>query len=146
MSWLRRSRPAYAVDGVEPSRGSAGTDSYTGTDLAGQPVVIAAVARLPQAPALAGLTEFLSVATGDGREWTLGFDDAIRPVFDLSDPGSDIFEEQLDAASWTESAERVEREVFALTTAEVLTADVVLARCIDVCGEVFRRLAGPPAS
>jgi hypothetical protein len=143
MSSLRRSRRAYAVDGVEPSRGSNGNDSFTGADLAGQPAVIEAVARLPQVPALTGLMEFLSVATGDGREWTLGFDAAIRSVFDLSYPGSDAFEDQLAAASWTESVERVEREVLAFTTTEVLAADMVLARCIDVCGEASRKLAGP---
>lgn len=48
------------------------------------------------------------------------------------------------AAPWTGAVERVEREVFVFTTTEVVTADVVLARCLDVCGDVYRRLGGPP--
>jgi hypothetical protein len=142
MSWLRRSRPGYAVDGVEPKRGSSGVDSYPGEDLAGLPVVAAAAARLPRDPVLADMPDYLSVATRDGREWTLGFDDGMLVVFDLSRPGTDVFEQALTAAPWTESVERVDREVFQFTTTEVLTADVVLAHCVDVCGEVFRTIGG----
>ena len=146
MSWLRRSRPAYAVNGVEPNRGSNGWDSFPGEALAGQPAVLDAAARLPQDPRLADLPDYLSLATRDGREWTLGFDDGMLSVFDLSYPGSDVFEQVLTATPWTESVERVDREVFLFTTTGVLTADMVLAHCVDVCGEVFRRLDdSPPA-
>ena len=144
MSWLRRSRPAYAVDGVEPRRSSGGWDIFDGDALAGLPAVIAAAARLPQDPALEDLPGYLSVATRDGRDWALSFDDGMLYVFDLSYPGSDVFEQVLTAAPWTESVERVDREVFLFTTTEMLTADVVLAHCVDVCGEVFRRLGDSP--
>lgn len=140
MGWLRRSRPEYGVNGVEPDRGSNGWDSFPGDALAGQPVVVEAAAGLPQDPVLADLPDYLSVATPDGREWTLGFDDGMLSLFDLSHPGSDLFEQVLTAAPWTESVERIEREVFHFTTTRVLTADVVLAHCVDVCGEAFRRL------
>lgn len=146
MSWLRGSRPAYAVDGVEPRRSSGGWDIFDGDALAGLPAVTEAAARLPQDPALEDLPDYLAVATKDGREWTLSFDDGMLIVFDLSRPGTDVFEQVLTAAPWTESVERVDREVFLFTTAGVLTADVVLAYCVDVCGEVFRRLGDlPPA-
>src|SRR5687768_5016207 len=140
MSWLRRSRPAYAVDGVEPQHNSDGWDIFDGETLAEQPAVAAAVGRLPGDPVLEDLPGYLAVCTKDGREWTLSFDDGMLIVFDLSRPGTDIFERTLSAAGWTESVERVDREVFLFTTTEVLTADVVLAHCIDVCGEVFRSL------
>ncbi|MDY7090047.1 MAG: hypothetical protein SYR96_33765 [Actinomycetota bacterium] len=133
---------SFRVEGVEPRRGSSGVCSYPGEILAGQAAVVEAAARLPQAPALADLPEYLSVATRDGEEWTLGFDDGMLGVFDLSYPGSDVFEQQLAAEPWVASVERVEREVFAFTTITVLTADVVLAHCVDVCGKVFRRLNG----
>ncbi|MFY1671953.1 hypothetical protein ACN27G_18565 [Plantactinospora sp. WMMB334] len=142
MRWLRRSRPAYAVRGVEPQRSSDGWDVFPGDALAGLPAVAEAAARLPQDPVLEDLPDYLSVATRDGREWTLGFDDGMLIVFDLSHPGTDVFEQVLKAAPWTESVERVDREVFLFTTTGVLTADVVLAHCVDVCGEVFRRLGG----
>ncbi len=146
MSWWQRSRRAYTVDGVKAKRGSSGVDSFAGEDLARLPVVVAATARLPQDPALADLPDYLSVATRDGQEWTLGFEDGMLIVFDLSRPGSDVFAQVLTAAPWTGTVGRVDREVFQFTTAEVLTADVVLAHCIDVCGEVFRRLGhSPPA-
>lgn len=144
MSWWRRSRPPYAVDGVEPRRGSDGRGGYEGIDLAAVPAVAAAVDRLPRDPALDYLLHSVSVGTGDGREWSLGFDDGMLVVFDLSHPGTDVFEDALTAAPWTGAVERVEREVFVFTTTEVLTADVVLARCLDVCGDVYRRLGGPP--
>ncbi|MEV0153355.1 hypothetical protein AB0H57_06370 [Micromonospora sp. NPDC050686] len=143
MSWLRRSRPGYAVDGVEPQRVD-GWDVFDGDALAGSPAVTEAAARLPQDPALEDLPGYLAVSTKDGREWTLSFDDGKLAVFGLSRPGSDLFEQVLTAAPWTESVERVDREVFVLTTAGVLTADVVLAHCVDVCGEVFGRLGDPP--
>lgn len=146
MSWWRRSRPGYAVDGVEPYRGGSGWDCFDGDILAGQPAVIEAAARLPQEPMLEDLAGYLSVGTRDGREWTLGFEDGVLIVFDLSRPGTDIFEQVLTASPWTESVERVDREVFLFTTTELLTADVVLAHCIDVCGEVFRRLTDPPSA
>jgi hypothetical protein len=145
MSWLRRSRPAYAVGGVEPQR-IDGWDVFDGDVLAGLPAVADAVARLPPDPTLESLLDYLSVCTKDGREWTLSFDDGMLIVFDLSRPGTDIFEQVLTAAPWTESVERVDREAFLFTTTEVLTADVVLAHCVDVCGEVFRRLGGSPAA
>ncbi|MDG4832499.1 hypothetical protein O7627_24785 [Solwaraspora sp. WMMD1047] len=144
MRWLRRSRPAYAVDGVEPQRGGDGWDSFPGHALAGLPAVAEAAARLPRDSALEELPDYLSVATKDGREWTLGLDDGMLVVFDLSYPGTDVFEQVLTAAPWTESVERVDREVFLFTTIAVLTADVVLAHCVDVCGEVFCRLGGSP--
>ncbi|MEV4538552.1 hypothetical protein AB0J82_32710 [Asanoa sp. NPDC049518] len=141
MSWLRRSRPAYAVDGVEPRR-IDGWDVFEGDTLAGRSAVAGAVARLPRDPALEDLPAYLSISTKDGGEWTLSFDDGMLVVFDLSRPGTDVFEQVLTAAPWTEVVERVDREVFLFTTTEALTADVVLAHCLDVCGEVFRRLAG----
>ncbi|WP_433287464.1 hypothetical protein [Micromonospora sp. CA-244673] len=144
MSWLRRSRPAYAVDGVEPQR-IDGWDVFDGDALAEQPAVAGATGRLPQDPALEDLPGYLAVSTKDGREWTLSFDDGMLTVFDLSSPGSDAVERTLTAAPWTASVERVDREVFLFTTTGVLTADVVLAHCVDVCGEVFRGLGGPPA-
>ena len=143
MSWLRRSRPAYAVDGVEPQRSSEGWDIFDGDTLAGQPTVAEATARLPHDPALEDLPAYLAVCTKDGREWTLSFDDGMLIVFDLSRPGTDVFEQVLTAAPFTESVERVDREVFLFTTTEPLTADVVLAHALDVCGEVFRRLNAP---
>jgi hypothetical protein len=146
MRWSRRPRPAYAVGGVEPQRGSDGWDSFPGDALAGLPAVAEAAARLPQDPVLEDLPDYLSVATKDGREWTLGFDDGMLIVFDLSYPGTDVVERVLTAAPWTESVERLDRAVFRFTTTRLLTADVVLAHCVDVCGEVFRRLgASPPA-
>ncbi|MBL7252698.1 hypothetical protein [Paractinoplanes lichenicola] len=131
---------SFEVKGVVPNRGSNGAYSYPGEILAGQAAVASAVARLPQDPALTDLPEYLSLATRDGEDWTLGFDDGMLSVFDLSHPGSDLFEQQLAAAEWVDSVERVEREVFAFTLGERLTADVVLAHCVDVCGAVFRRL------
>ncbi|WP_144122781.1 hypothetical protein [Catellatospora sichuanensis] len=144
MSWLRRSRPAYAVDGVKPYRSSGGWDIFEGEDLAGQPAVAEAATRLPQDPVLEDLAGYLSVGTKDGREWNLSFEDGMLIVFDLSRPGTDIFEQVLTAAAWTESVERVDRNVFLFTTTAVLTADTVLAHCLDVCGEVFRRLGDSP--
>ncbi|WP_328425976.1 hypothetical protein OG470_18500 [Micromonospora sp. NBC_00389] len=92
------------------------------------------------------LPDYLAVATKDGREWTLSFDGGMLIVFDLSPPGTDVFEQVLTAEPWTESVERVDREVFLFTTTGALTADVVLAHCVDVCGEAFRRLGdSPPA-
>ncbi len=145
MSWLRRSRPAHAVDGVEPRRSSGGWDIFEGDDLAGQPAVTEAVARLPRDPALEDLPGYLSVGTKDGQDWALSFDDGMLSVFDLSYPGSDVFEQVLTAAPWTGSVERVDRAAFAFTTTGVLTADVVLAHCVDVCGEVLRRLGDAPS-
>ncbi|MEV0424975.1 hypothetical protein [Micromonospora sp. NPDC050495] len=144
MSWLRRSRSAYAVDGVEPWRSSGGWDIFDGDALAWLPTVAEAAARLPQDPALKDLPDYLAVGTKNGREWTLSFEDGMLIAFDLSHPGTDVFERMLSAASFTGSVERVDREVFLFTTTEVLTADVVLAHCVDVCGEVFRRLGAPP--
>jgi hypothetical protein len=144
VSWWRRSRPAYAVEGVQPWRSSDGWDVYGGDILAGQPAVAEAAGRLPEEPALEYLLHSMSICTKDGREWSLGFDDGMLVVFDLSRPGTDIFEERLRAAPWTQSVERVDREAFLLTTPGVLTADVVLAHCLDVCDEVYRRLGGPP--
>jgi hypothetical protein len=139
MSWLRRSRPAYAVDGVEAHRNSEGWDIYEGNALAGEPIVAEAVARLPHDPALEHLLFSVGIGTADGHEWTLSFGDEARIFFDLSYPGSDIFEEALTAMPWTGSVERVDRDVFVFTTTGMLKADVVLAHCIDVCGEVFPR-------
>ncbi|RAO08896.1 hypothetical protein ONO23_02500 [Micromonospora noduli] len=144
MRWLRRSRPSYAVDGVEPQRSSDGWDVFPGDALTGLPAAVEAAARLPEDPVLDDLPDYLSVATKDGREWTLGFDDGMLIVFGLSRPGTDVFEQVLTAAPWTESVERVDREVFLFTTTGMLTADVVLAHCVDVCGEVFRRRGGSP--
>lgn len=148
MSWLRRTRrPGYAVDGVEPYRNSGGWDHYSGDLLAGQAAVAEAFARLPQGPELQYLLYSLGIGTPDGREWTLGFGDESLILFDLSHPGgSDIFEETLTAAPFTESVERVDRNIFAFTTAQMLTADVALAHCIDICNEVFRRLSNTTAT
>ncbi|WP_250031379.1 hypothetical protein [Paractinoplanes maris] len=142
MSWLRKSGPAYGVEGVEPRRSGGGLDSFPGEALAGRPAVTEAVGRLPHDPVLADLPGYLSVATRDGQDWSLGFEDGVLGIFGLSSPGSDTFEQQLAAEPWIESVERVEREVFVFTTTELLAADIVLARCVDVCGEVFRRLPG----
>ncbi|MET8307935.1 hypothetical protein [Micromonospora sp. NPDC005173] len=103
-----------------------------------------AATRLPQDPTLEDLPDYLAIATKDGREWTLSFDDGMLIVFDLSRPGTDVFEQVLTAAPWTESVERVDREAFLFTTTGALTADVVLAHCVDVCGEVFRGLGDSP--
>jgi len=100
--------------------------------VAGLRAVTEAAARRPKDPALKDLPDYLSVATKDGREWTLGFDDGMLSVFGLSYPGSDVFEQVLAAAPWTESVERVDREVFLLTTTRVLTVEVVLAHRVDV--------------
>ncbi|GLY04512.1 MULTISPECIES: hypothetical protein [Actinoplanes] len=140
MNWLRKSRPAFAVDGVELDRGSNGWYSFAGESLAARPAVTAAAGRLPDHPELADLPDYLSVATRDGREWSFGFDDGMLVVFDLSRPGSDTLEQVLAAQPWITAVERADREVFLLTVPEVLTADVVLARCVDACGEAFRRL------
>ncbi|MEV0718674.1 hypothetical protein [Asanoa sp. NPDC050611] len=134
---FRRSRPAYAVDGVRPYRTSDGWDVYDGDTLAGRPAVAAAVAGLP--PALEHLLSSLAVCTRDGREWTVSFGDEALTLFDLSHPGSDAFERALSAAAWTGPVERVDRAVLLFTTRDVPTADVLLARCVGVCGEVFRR-------
>lgn len=141
MSWLRRSRPAYEVDGVEPHRNDEGRDLYDGETLAGRPAVIEALERLPQDPALEYLPYSLGLGTQDGREWALTLGDEALIWFGLSHPGgSDIFEETLSAAPFTDSVERVDREAFVITTTEVLAADLMLAHCLDVCGKVFRRL------
>ncbi|KHD74866.1 hypothetical protein MB27_26450 [Actinoplanes utahensis] len=129
------------MDGVEPYRGDDGVDYYTGEQLAGRPVVAEAVARLPyQEPYLVELPLYLSVSTADGRKWTFAVDESVRCLFDLSYGGSDIVEEHLSAQPWITAVERVDRDVFECTVSEDLTADVVLARCIDICGEVYRRL------
>lgn len=139
--WRRKPRP-YAVDGVTPRRDSDGWDIYEGDELAGQPVVAAALGRLPRHPDLEYLAYSLSVSTKDGREWVLGFGDEALIWFDLSAPdGTDIFEDALRAAGFTAEVERVDREAFVLATAEPLTADVLLAHCLDVCDEVFRALS-----
>ena len=140
MSWLRRSRPSYAVDGVEPHHGNEGWELYSGTSLAGRPVVAAALARLPQHPVLEFLLDSIGVGT-DGTQWSVSFGDESLEHFGLLDPaGGDTFEETLAAAAFTDSVERADREVFVFTTTGPLTVDVVLARCLDVCGEVLRRL------
>ncbi|GAA2851231.1 hypothetical protein Acy02nite_34680 [Actinoplanes cyaneus] len=141
MSWWRRSRPVYAVDGVAPHRNSAGWDIYEGDTLAARPVVAGALARLPRDPALAYLPFSLALSTRDGREWGLAFGDEALTWFDLSAPdGSDLFEETLAAAAFTGTVERVDREAFVFTTTGSLPADVTLAHCLDICGTVFRRL------
>ncbi|MEV6344836.1 hypothetical protein [Actinoplanes sp. NPDC051851] len=139
MSWWRRSRPVYAVEGVEPVR-SDGWDVYAGESLAGRPAVAAAVARLPAEPVLADLPGYLAVATRDGREWALSLEDGMLIVFDLSRPGTDTFEQVLAAAPWTTTVERVDREAFLLGTGESLPADLILAGCVDACGTAYRRL------
>ncbi|WP_229074821.1 hypothetical protein [Actinoplanes sp. DH11] len=146
MSWLRRSsparRPAHAVDGVEPHHDSDGVDHYTGDALAGQPAVEQAVARLPQDPALEYLLYSMGLSTADGVGWTLSFGDESLILFGLSHPGgSDVFEHTLAAAPFTTSVERADRDIFVFTTPGPLTADTVLAHCLDVCGEVYRGLA-----
>ncbi|BCY13968.1 hypothetical protein [Actinoplanes sp. L3-i22] len=146
MSWLRRSRPGWAVDGVESRPGSEGWHFWAGDALAGRPVVAEALARLPRDPALAYLPHSLGLSTSDGLEWGLSFGDEALIWFDLSNPGTDVFEETLAAAPIVDSVERVDREAFVFTTTELLPADVVLAHCLDVCGAVFRGLAqDPPA-
>lgn len=142
MRWFGRSRPrpAYAVDGVEPHR-NEGWDVYAGEGLADQPVVRAAVDRLPANIHLDELPLYLSLGTADGGEWVLSIDETVRCLFDLSAPGTDVFEEHLVAQPWIDAVERVERDVFVLTVNEMLTVDVVLARCIDVCATVYRRLS-----
>ena len=98
MSWLpdaTRPRPAYLVDGVEPYRYSPDWDVYSGEILAGQPVVAEAFARLPPDPTLEYLLFSLGICTRDGREWALTFGDEALIFFDLSRPGTDIFEETL---------------------------------------------------
>ncbi|WP_436534455.1 hypothetical protein [Actinoplanes sp. HUAS TT8] len=141
MSWFRRSRPAYAVDGVTPRRSGQGWHFYEAEALAGRPVVAGALARLPRAPELEYLSHSVSVGTKDGIEWGLSFGDEALIWFDLSAPdGSDLLEETLAAAAFTVTVERVDREAFVFTTAELLAADVVLAHCLDACGLVFRTL------
>ncbi|GLY05699.1 MULTISPECIES: hypothetical protein [Actinoplanes] len=44
-------------------------------------------------------------------------------------------------APFTGTAGREDRDLFVFTTTGPLAADVALAHCIDVCGEVFRALA-----
>lgn len=148
MRWWRHTRrPAYAVGGVEPYRNSGGWDHYSGDLLAGQPAVAEAFARLPRDPELQYLLYSLGIGTPDGCEWTLSFGDESLILFGLSHPGgSDIFEETLAAAPFTESVERVDRDIFAFTTAQMLTADVALAHCIDICNEVSRRLSNTTAT
>ena len=143
MSWLRRCRPSSAVDGVEPYQGNEGWDIYSGVSLAAQPVVAEALARLPQHPVREFLLHSIGVGT-DGTQWTVSFGDESLEHFGLSDAGDgDVFEDTLAAAAFTGSVERVDREVFEFTTVGPLTADVVMARCLDVCGEVLRRLGAP---
>ncbi len=140
MSWLRRSRPAYAVDGVEPHRHGDGWRGYSGDMLAGRPAVAEAVARLPPDAALEHLLFSLSVGTPDGEEWSLSFGDEALILFDLSYPGTDVFEEALTAAPFTAAVERVDRDIFVFTTRDALTADITMAHAIDLCGDVFRHL------
>lgn len=138
MSWWRRARPAYAVDGVAPRRDSEGWDIYEGDALTGRPVVAEALARLPRHPDLEYLPHSIGLSTRDGLEWVLAFGDEALIWFDLSRPGTDIFEETLAAAAFTGTVERVDREAFVFTTTGLRTADVVLAHCLDICGEVFQ--------
>lgn len=141
MSWIRRSRPAWAVDGAETRRGREGWEFWDTEALARLPVVAEALTRLPAHPDLEYLYQSLGLSTNGGREWGLSFADEALTWFDLSAPdGTDIFEETLLAAPFTDAVERVDREAFVFTTPEVLTGDVVLAHCLDVCGEVFRAL------
>jgi hypothetical protein len=144
MSWLRRSPtpPAYAVDGVEPTTSEGAYVHYTGRALQARPAVVRSLARLPNDEALEDLLDSLDLSTEDGLAWSLSFGDESRYLFDLSHPGgSDIFEQRLAAASFTGTVERVDRDIFDFTVPRVLPADVVLASCLDVCGEVYRRQA-----
>jgi hypothetical protein len=143
MSWLRRSPrvPAYAVEGVEPVRYRGDWDNYNGAALAARPVVAEALAQLPPEPELAELPYSLDLGTQDGLRWSLSFGDECLYLFDLSHPGgSDIFEQTLTAAPFTVAVERSDRDIFDFTVPQVLAADVVFARCVEVCAQVRRRL------
>jgi hypothetical protein len=128
--------------------------SFGGTELAGSPVVAAALARAPEVfPMIVDdpeetltheeLVDFLNIGTGDGVTWEFSFNDEIKSIVDT---GPDILEEDVLEAGFAAHPDIVEavhadREWFEIKFAREMEPDEVLAICIDTLTHAHLELA-----
>jgi hypothetical protein len=128
--------------------------SFSGSELAGTPAVVAALARAPEVfPMIVDdseetlshedLCDFIGVSTTDDVTWDFGFNDEIKSIVDT---GPDILEEDLLEAGFAAhpdvvAADHADREWFVLTFAREMEAGEVLAICIDTLTHAHLELA-----